>query len=389
MSRTQPPLIERMRPFGTTIFAEMTALARTFDAVNLGQGFPDADPPAELRRLAQQAIESGPANQYAPASGFPELREAIAAHQSRWYGVDLDPEREIMVTAGATEALTTTIQALCEPGDEVVLLAPFYDSYPAAIALAGARHRSVETQFPDYQLDEDALRAACHQGTRMIVVNNPQNPTGKVFSRAELDAIGRVAIEFDAYIVVDEVYEHLVFHDQPHTPIASLPGLAERTLTISSGGKTFSATGWKVGWVSGPASLIDAIRTVKQFVTFTTSGPFQLAIAAGLNFPDSYFHDAAANQQRRCDLVATALADLGFHVAPPQAGYFVVADAAPLGVTDAAQWCRELPQRAGVAAIPVSAFHDPGTPAARTLVRFACCKSEAVLREGLRRLAAA
>lgn len=379
-------LVQRMRPFGTTIFAEMTALAIAHDAINLGQGFPDVDPPQMLRDAAIAAVASGPANQYAPGPGFRPLLDAVADHQRRWYGLDVDPGSQVLVTAGATEAIAASVLALCEPGDEVVLFEPYYDSYAASVALAGAHRRTVVLRFPDFAVDEQALRAAFTPRTRIVVLNNPHNPTGTVFSRDELELIGRVAAEHDAWIVADEVYEHLLFDQRQHTPMAMLPGMAERTLTISSGAKTFSATGWKVGWVTGPAEAVMAVRMVKQFLTYTASGPFQLAVAQGLALPDDYFVELALSLQRRRDLVVEGLHAIGLPVSMPAGTYFVVADVARLGVTDAASWCRELPVRTGVAAVPVSAFHDD-PDAGRTLVRFAVCKREAVLIEAMRRLA--
>lgn len=381
------PLVRRMRPFGTTVFAEMTALAQRHDAVNLGQGFPDTEPPQQLREVAMQAIASGPANQYAPGSGFAPLLQAVAAHQEHWYGLRLDPATQVLATAGATEAVAASVLALCEPGDEVVVLEPYYDSYAASIALAGAVRRTAVLRFPDFGIDEDALRAAFSDRTRMVLLNNPHNPTGRVFSRAELELVARLATEHDAWVVSDEVYEHLVFDGRAHTPVASLPGMAGRTLTISSGGKTFNATGWKVGWLTGPAAAVTAVRMVKQFLTFTTSGAFQFAVAEGLGLPDEHFAALADGLQRRRDLVAEGLQRAGFEVSLPAGTYFVVADAAPLGVRDATQFCRELPERVGVAAVPVRAFHDD-PDAGASLVRFAVCKREPVLQEAMRRLRA-
>lgn len=379
------PVVRRMRPFGTTVFAEMTTLAQQHGAINLGQGFPDSEPPEALRKTAMRAIASGPANQYAPGSGFPALLDAVAAHQQHWYGIELDARTEVLATTGATEAIAASVLALCEPGDEVVVLEPYYDSYAASIALAGAVRRTVVLRFPDFALDEESLRGAFGDRTRMVLLNNPHNPTGRVFSRGELELVARLAVEHDAWVVSDEVYEHLVFDGGVHTPIATLPGMAGRTLTISSGGKTFNATGWKVGWINGPAEAIAAVRMVKQFLTFTASGAFQLAVAQGLALPDEHFVALADDLQRRRDLVAEGLQQAGFEVSLPAGTYFVVADAAPLGVRDATAFCRDLPGRVGVAAVPVQAFHDD-PDAGASLVRFAVCKREQVLADAMHRL---
>lgn len=380
------PLIERMSGFGSSVFAEMTQRALQFDAVNLGQGFPDTDTPAALREIAIASIEGG-LNQYAPARGMPVLREAIAAHQERFYGLQVDPHTEVLVTVGATEALTASILALVEPGEEVLTFEPFFDIYAAAVALADGVHRTVPLAFPDWSFEVADLEAAVSDRTRAIVLNDPHNPTGKVFTDAELQAVADVAIRHDLIVITDEVYEHLTFDGHRHTPLATLPGMAERTLTISSGGKTFSATGWKVGWVHGPAALVDAVGAIKQMLTFVASGPFQPAIAHGLGLPDDFFADLASGLAAKRDLLIEALSDAGVVVGPCAGGYFVVADMAPLGVTDALQFCRDLPERIGVVGVPVSAFcHDPAPFA--SLVRFAFCKQEAVLTEGARRLGA-
>ncbi len=378
------PLVTRMSGFGTSVFTEMTQRSTAFGAVNLGQGFPDSDTPEAIKAVAVAAINSG-VNQYPPARGMPILREAISAHQRRFYGLHPDPETEVLVTVGATEALATAILALVEPGQEVLTFDPTYDAYPAAIALAGATHTSVALSFPGNTFDPHELAAAITPRTRMIIVNNPHNPTGKVFTGIELEQIAAVARDHDLIVASDEVYEHLVFDGLSHTPIASLPGMAQRTLTISSGGKTFAATGWKVGWVHGSAELIAAIAAVKQFVTFAGSAAFQPAIAHGLALPDVFFDNLASSLQRRRDLIVDALTGLDLAVASTQGTYFVVADVSSLGVEDATQWCRDLPAAAGVAAIPVAAFCGDRTEAP-TLVRFAFCKDEAVLTEGVRRL---
>ncbi|KGN31889.1 aminotransferase [Knoellia sinensis KCTC 19936] len=378
------PLVQRMQGFGSTIFAEMSGLANEHGALNLGQGFPDTDGPQEVLDAAKAAIDGG-RNQYPPGAGVPELLDAIAVHQKRFYGLEIDPGSEVLVTVGATEAIAATILALCEPGDEVVTFEPYYDSYAASIALAGAVRRTSVLRFPDFAIDEESLRAAFSSRTRLVLLNTPHNPTGKVFTRAELELIADLAREYDAWVVTDEVYEHLVFDGLEHVPMATVPGMAERTLTISSAGKTFSTTGWKVGWVSGPAEAVAAVRTVKQFLTYVGSGPFQPAIAVGLGLDDSVYAGLSRSLSAKRDVLVAALRDIGLSVSMPSGTYFVIADVAPLGATDALTWCRELPARAGVAGVPVSVFHDD-VDAARTLVRFAFCKEDAVLREAAQRL---
>ena len=378
------PLVHRMAGFGSTIFAEMTALATEHGAVNLGQGFPDTDGPREMLEAAKAAIDGG-RNQDPPGPGVPELLEAVAAHQKRFYGFEVDPRSEVLVTVGATEAIAATILALCEVGDEVVTFEPYYDSYAASIALAGAVRRTSVLRFPDFAVDEESLRAAFSPRTRLVLLNTPHNPTGKVFSRQELDLICSLAREFDAWVVTDEVYEHLVFSGATHVPVATLPGMAERTLTISSAGKTFSATGWKVGWVSGPGAAVAAVRAVKQFLTFVGSGPFQPAVAVALGLDDEVYAGIASSLEGKRDLLVAGLREAGLEVSVPSGTYFVIADAAPLGARDALEFCRELPGRAGVVGVPVSVFHDD-VDAARTLVRFAFCKQDDVLREAVRRL---
>ena len=377
-------LVQRMRGFGTTIFAEMSALAAQTGAVNLGQGFPDTDGPASLLEGAVQAVRGGQ-NQYPPGRGVPALREAVARHQRHWYGLEVDPGTEVLVTVGATEAIAACVLALCEPGDEVVVLDPTYDSYQATIALAGAVARPVPLLPPIFALDEEVLAAAFSDRTRLVLLNTPHNPTGRVLSADELAAVARLAQRHDAVVVSDEVYEHLVFDGGRHVPVASLPGMADRTLTVGSAGKTFSVTGWKVGWVSGPAELVTAVTTVKQFLTFVGSGPFQPAVADALGAPDEEFAARAEDLGRRRTLLADGLADVGFEVHRPEAGYFVVADAAPLGCTDSLTWCRELPHRAGVVGIPVQVFCADPEPV-RTLVRFAFCKRPEVLQDAVERL---
>jgi N-succinyldiaminopimelate aminotransferase len=374
----------QLRP---TIFAEMSALAIRTGAINLGQGFPDEDGPIEVLEAARQAISDG-FNQYPPGTGMPVLRHAIADHQKRFYGLDVDPDREVLVTAGATEALASTILALTETGDEVVTLEPFYDSYGAIVGLGGAKHVTVALRAPAFQPDHDDLRAAITDRTRLILINNPHNPTGTVLPRQTLQLIVELAKKHDAIIVTDEVYEHLVF-DAPHVPVATLPGARERTVTISSAGKTFNTTGWKIGWIVAPPELVVSILAVKQFLTFVNGAPFQPAIAVGLGLPDSFFTGVAASLKHKRDVLSAGLVAAGFTVTQPQGGYFVVADAAPLGFADAEDFCRRMPELAGVVGVPISAFvrHD-NRPEYASLVRFAYCKRDSVLEDAVGRLAA-
>lgn len=373
-----------------TIFAEMTALATRTGAINLGQGFPDEDGPAEVLDAAIAAIAVG-ANQYAPGRGVPALLDAIAAHQRRWYGLEPDPERDVLVTAGATEALAATILALVEGSDdEIVVFEPYYDAYAACAALAGARLVPVPLRFPDFQPDLGDLARAVTDHTRLILVNDPHNPTGAVFTAEVRAEIVRLAHRHDAIIVTDEVYEHLVF-DGPHVPIATLPGAAERTLSISSAGKTFSTTGWKIGWITGPGDLVDAVLAVKQFLTYTNGTPFQSAIATGLGLPDAFFTGIAQTLRGKRDLLGAGLRAAGLPVSTPAGSYFTVADAAPFLAAgeDAADFCRRLPGRAGVVGIPLTAFVSREHRGAyASLVRFAACKRVEVIAEASERLRA-
>ena len=373
-----------MAPMGTTIFAEMSAMAVATKSVNLGQGFPDTDGPAVVAEAAAAAIMAGRGNQYPPGPGVPELRRAIAAHQQRFYGLDVNPDTEVLVTAGATEAIAAALLALTEPGDEVIAFEPYYDSYAACIALAGAVRVPVTLRPPGFRPDLDALRAAITPRTRLILLNSPHNPTGAVFSRAELTAIADLAIEHDLLVITDEVYEHMVF-DGEHVPIVTLPGMAGRTVTISSAGKTFAFTGWKIGWVTGSAELVTAVRTVKQFLTFVSGGPFQYAVAEGLALPDSYYAQLNGDLRARRDLLCDGLAEAGFAVYRPAGTYFVTTDISALGETDGIAFCRSLPERAGVVAIPAAVFYDDAK-AGESLVRFAFCKKPGVLTEALARL---
>jgi N-succinyldiaminopimelate aminotransferase len=376
-------MIERLRGLGTTIFAEMSALATRTGSINLGQGFPDTDGPEEVKAAAIAAIRHGP-NQYPPGPGIPELRDAIALHQARFWGLGYDPDTEVLVTAGATEAMAAAILSLCEVGDEVVTFEPCYDAYPAVTALAGARLRVVLLEPPTYGFDPDALRAAVGPRSRLLLLNSPHNPTGKVFTRGELEAIAAVCCDHDLIAVTDEVYEHMVY-DGTHTPLATLPGMRERTITISSGGKTFAFTGWKVGWACAAPPLIDAVRTVKQFLTYVNAAPLQPAIALGLGLPDRYYEELAAALEAKRDLLCAGLDQAGFEVFRPAGTYFVTADIRPLGETDGMAFCRALPERCGVVAIPTQVFYaDPAR--GRHLVRFTFCKREEVLEEAVARL---
>lgn len=391
-----PYLSSRLQGFGTTVFAEMSALAVATGAINLGQGFPDTPGPAEVLDVARAAIGT-PYDQYPPGPGHPELRTAIAEHQQRYRGLAYDPADQVLVTAGATEALTAALIALLEPGDEVVLFQPMYDSYAAAVAMAGGVVRPVPLRPPaatgavttgEWTFDEAELRAAVTPRTRLLLLNTPHNPTGKVFAPDELALLAEVAIAADLLVLTDEVYEHLVFTGAEHRSLAALPGMAERTLVVSSGGKTFSTTGWKIGWVCGPAPLVAAVRTAKQYLTFVNGGPFQPAIAAGLRLPGAFFTGIAADLERRRDLLVAGLAGAGLPVVSPQAGYFATVDVRPVQPDgDGWAFCRSLPARAGVVAVPAVVFYDPADAhLGRHLVRFAFCKTDSVLEDAARRL---
>ncbi|WEO96284.1 pyridoxal phosphate-dependent aminotransferase [Streptomyces sp. FXJ1.172] len=388
-SSARPRLNRRLAEFGTTIFAEMSALATATGSINLGQGFPDTDGPEAVREAAVRALREGRGNQYPPGPGIPELRTAIAAHQLRRYGLDHDPDTGVLVTAGATEAIAASLLALLEPGDEVVALEPYYDSYAACIAMAGGRRVPVTLRPADggFRLDLDELRAAVTDRTRLLLINTPHNPTGTVLTRAELAAIAELAVERDLLVVTDEVYEHLVFGDAEHLPLATFPGMRERTVTIGSAGKTFSFTGWKVGWVTGTPELVTAVRSVKQFLTYVSSGPFQYAVAEALALPDAYFEDFRRSMLARRDILAEGLTAAGFQVFEPAGTYFITTDIRPLGEKDGFAFCRALPERAGVVAIPNAVFYDD-REAGAPFVRFAFCKREEVLREATQRLRA-
>jgi N-succinyldiaminopimelate aminotransferase len=381
---TRPLLTSKLAGMGTTIFAEMSALAAMTGAVNLGQGFPDTDGPIEIAQAAADAVLSGRGNQYPPGPGVPELRSAISSHQKRFYGLDVDPDTEVLVTAGATEAIAAALLALLEPGDEVIALEPYYDSYAACIAMAGATRVPVTLRAPEFRPDLDALADAITSRTRLILLNTPHNPTGMVATRGELAAIADLAIQHDLLVVTDEVYEHLVF-DGEHIPIASLPGMRERTVTISSAGKTFSFTGWKIGWVTGTPELVTAVRTAKQFLTYVNGGPFQYAIATGLALSDAFYAGLASGLRRKRDTLAAGLRGAGFEVFLPQGTYFITTDISPLGESDGLAFCRQLPYRCGVVAVPNVVFYDD-QQAGRTQVRFAFCKRDEVLADAAARL---
>ncbi|MBY6707751.1 pyridoxal phosphate-dependent aminotransferase [Rhodococcus sp. BP-241] len=379
--------VARLRPFASTIFAEMTALAATHDAVNLGQGFPDTDGPARMLEVAREAIASG-LNQYPPGPGMAVLRDAVARDRVGRYGTEYDPDSEILVTVGATEAISAAMLGLVESGDEVLLVEPYYDSYAAAVALAGAQRRTVPLVVDGdrFALDVDALRSAVGPRTRMIVVNSPHNPTGTVFTASELAAIAEVACEHDLLVLTDEVYERLVFDDAVHTPIATLPGMAGRTITVSSAAKTFNATGWKTGWACGPADLIAAVKAAKQFMTFVGGAPFQPAVAHALDHESAWVDALRSGLQAKRDTLSAALSHAGLDVKRSEGTYFVCADIAPLGESDADSFCRALPERIGVVGVPVDAFvdHREGWD---NLVRFAFCKQDHVLADAASRLA--
>ena len=383
MTGRAPHLASRLQGFGTTIFAEMSALAVRTGSINLGQGFPDTDGPIEVADAAVAAIRSGH-NQYPPGPGTPELRAAIAEHQRRFWGLTVDPDTEVLVTAGATEAIAATLLALCETGDEVLTFEPSYDSYGAAASMAGARLRVVTLEPPDHAVDVDGLARSITPRTRLLLLNSPHNPTGKVFGRDELAAIAQLCVAHDLLAVTDEVYEHLVY-DGEHVPLAGLPGMAERTLTISSAGKTFSFTGWKIGWVCGPAALVTAVRTAKQFLTFVNGAPFQPAVVVGLGLPDSYFHELRDTLAAKRDRLCVGLERAGFVVHRPAGTYFVTVDARSVGFDDGVELCRVLPERCGVVAVPSAAFYTH-PERGRHLVRFAFCKRDEILDEAAGRL---
>ena len=395
MRRPHPELSARLQDHTSTIFTEMTALAVEHGAVNLGQGAPDFSGPEEVLEVAVAAVRDG-RNQYAPGPGVRPLREAVAEHQQRFRGLAYDPDTEVCVTAGATEAITAAVLGLCDPGDEVVALAPTYDSYPAACAMAGVRLRTVRLR-PEtgWRFDPDELRATVTPRTRLLLVNSPHNPTGRVLDDDELAALAEVCRDNDVVAVTDEVYEHLWFDDARHRSLATLPGMRERTVVVSSGGKTFSVTGWKVGWACGPPPLRDAVLAAKQWLSFSNATPMQFAIAHALRMDDAWFAGYRADYARRRDVLLDACADHDLDVATPEGTYFATLDVTQLGAHDGLDLCRRLPPASGVAAIPLQVFHPDAPPATATRpppdahwVRLAFCKDDDAMREGVARLAA-
>jgi N-succinyldiaminopimelate aminotransferase len=377
-------MARRLRSIPPTIFSQMSALALRTGSVNLGQGFPDRDGPPSVVDAAVAAMRSG-RNQYAPGPGVPELREAVAGHQARHYGLDLDPGTEVLVTAGATEGIAAAVLAFVDPGDEMVVLEPFYDSYVACIEMAGGVRRPVTLRAPHFRLDVDALRAAVTPRTRTILLNTPHNPTGAMLTREELSAVAEVAVEHDLLVVTDEVYEHLVFDGRVHVPLCTLPGMWDRTVSISSAGKTFSYTGWKVGWVTGPAELVETVMAAKQWLTFTNAAPLQPAVAHALTHEAAFYEGLAAELQTKRDLMLEGLRALDMEVYPPEATYFVTTDVRRYGYRDGMAFCLALPERAGVVSIPSQMFYDD-QDAGRHQVRWAFCKDTAVIEDGLERL---
>lgn len=383
--------VQRLRPFSVNIFAKMSALAAGLGAVNLGQGFPDEDGPPAMLETARQAIADG-VNQYPPGPGILELRRAVAAQRERRYGQRFDPETQVLVTVGASEAIAATILGLVEPGSEVILLEPFFDTYAPVIAMAGAQRVSVPlvADGNGFALDVDAVRAAITPRTKAIVVNSPHNPTGMVLSDDDCRALAGLATQADLLVIADEVYERLTFDGNVHRPLATYPGMAERTVTISSAAKMFNCTGWKIGWACGAPELVAGVRAAKQYLSYVGGAPFQPAVAYALDNEDTWVDTLRDSLQAKRDRLAVALTDLGFAVHDSAGTYFLCADPRPLGVDDSAAFCEELPHRAGVAAIPMTAFCDPdGAPEAwEHLVRFAFCKRAETLDEAIRRLGA-
>lgn len=387
MRTMESPLVARMREHASSVFAEMSDLARRTGAINLGQGFPDTDGPAEIAEVARACIADGRGNQYPPAGGVPELRHAIAAHTDRFYGLTIDPDTDVVVTTGASEAIQSTLLALVERGDEVVMFEPRFDIYAAGVSLADGVRVGVPLTEPDLRPDPDALQAAITPRTRILLINSPHNPTGIVFTRSELEGIAQVAIDNDLIVISDEAYEHLWFDDNRHIPISTLPGMFERTITIGSGGKCFSFTGWKVGWAYGPRDLIHAVKSVRQHLSFVSGGPFQYAIAHGLGMPDQYFTEFRRDLSAKRDQLSAGLAEIGLRVLPSQGTYFLTTDVRPLGYTDGLTFCRDMAERAHVVAIPHQLLCDDPALSA-PYVRWAFCKRPEVLAQAVDQLAA-
>ena len=380
-------MAKRLRGIPATIFSEMSALAVRTNSLNMGQGFPDKDGPASVVEAAVTALREG-RNQYPPGRGIPELREAVTVHQAKHYGIELDPLSEVLVTTGATEAIAAGLLALLNPGDEIVVLEPFYDSYVACIQMAGAVRRPVTLKAPDFRLDLDALRAAVTGRTTAMLINSPHNPTGTVLTRDELEAIAAVAVEHDLVVITDEVYEHLVFDGGEHIPLCTLPGMWDRTVSISSAGKTFSFTGWKVGWATGPADLVLAVESAKQWLTFSSGAPLQPAIAYALTEETGYYTELSRELQSKRDLLCSGLGELDMDVYVPEGAYFVTTDVSRYGYKDGLEFCLALPERAGVVAIPSQMFYDDYEEG-RHKVRWAFCKETSILEDGISRLGGA
>src|SRR5271163_2077191 len=383
--------VSHLRPYATTVFAEMSALAARIGAVNLGQGFPDEDGPPAMLKAAQDAIADG-VNQYPPGLGIAPLRQAIAAQRRRHFGIEYDPDTQVLVAVGATEAIAAAVFGLVEPGSEVLLIEPFYDSYSPVVAMAGSRRVAVPL-VPDgdgFALDTDALSSALTSRTRALIINSPHNPTGGVLSATELAAIAEIAVAADLLVITDEVYEHLLFDGRRHLPLAGFAGMAERTITISSAAKMFNCTGWKIGWACGPAELIAGVRAAKQYLSYVGGAPFQPAVALALNTEDEWVAALRNSLQARRDRLAAGLTEIGFAVHDSCGSYFLCADPRPLGYDDSTAFCAALPEQVGVAAIPLTAFCDPAAQdwdRWNHLVRFAFCKRDDTLDEAIRRLA--
>ena len=384
MMAKNPYLAERLQDFGTTIFAEMSALAIRTDSINLGQGFPDTDGPNQVAEAAIKAIKDGH-NQYPPGLGIESLRVAVSEHQKRFYGIEVDPDTEVLITAGASEALAASLIALVEPGQEVITFKPYFDVYAAAIAMAGGKRRVVTLKTPDYSFDYEELVSKVNSNTRLILLNSPHNPTGKVFNNQELSQIAKLAVEKDLLVVTDEVYEHLVFDGQSHIPISTLPDMSERTLTISSAAKTFGFTGWKIGWAHGPSELLAAVRIAKQFLTYVNGAPFQHAIAEALKLDENYYMNLALDMANKRDILCEGLEKAGFEVFRPSGTYYATVDIRPLGDEDGIEFCWDLPNRCGVVAVPNEVFYDNKT-IGKPLVRFAYCKKTEVLDHAVEKL---